>query len=139
MTKKDLKKITSGTLKELKFLLPVFFVASVAGVFIEQYLPDGAFELVVGENIFWAIPLAVIVGIIFPIPRYATYPIAFALFLKGVGYGIIFALISGEVIGESVVRDIIELKYLGWKFFVARFVFSVIFISLGGFAIEWIL
>ena len=139
MKKSILQKISKGTLKELKFLLPIFFAASIVGVLIEQYLPASTFDLVVGKNLVWAIPVAVLIGIVFPIPRYATYPIAFALFVKGVGYGIIFALISGEVIGESVVRDVIELKYLGWKFFVARFAFSVIFITLGGYAIEWIL
>ncbi len=131
-----IKKILLNTLKELKTLVPIFFLAVLLGEVIERYLPDAVFDSLLGRNLLIAIPLATIIGIIFPIPRYATYPIAFALFLKGSGYGVAFALISGEVIGESVVRDLLEVKYFGLKFFTTRFVLSTIFIIAGAFIIE---
>jgi len=133
------RKILRDSLKEMKFILPVFFLAVLIGALIELYLPDKFVTNLLGKNLWIAIPLATIVGVILPIPRYATYPIAFALMLKGASFGVIFALISGEVIGESIVRDIVEIKYFGFKFFSARMVLSIIFIIAGGFLIEVLL
>jgi len=139
MPTKAIQTITRNTLKELAIMLPVFFIAIIIGITIEMYLPKHLLETLTQKHIFIAIPLATLLGILLPIPRYATYPIAFALLVAGVGYGIIFALICGEVIGESIVRDIMEIKYLGGKFFALRFVLSFIFITLGGFTIEILL
>lgn len=133
---KKIREITTGSLKEMKFILPIFFVAVLIGVLIELYLPDKFITNLLGKNLWVAIPLATIAGVLFPIPRYATYPIAFALLLKGAGFGVIFALISGEVISESIIRDVVEIKYFGIKFFSARMVLSIIFIIAGGFLIE---
>ncbi|MBT5022616.1 hypothetical protein HOK51_03490 [Candidatus Woesearchaeota archaeon] len=133
---KHLKPIAINSLKSLKILLPIFFIAVLLGVLIEMYVPSSSVEFLLGKNLFIAIPLAAIIGILLPIPRYATYPIAFALFLKGAGVGVVFALIAGEVIGESIIRDFMEIKYLGWKFFTARFFITTIFIIIGGFLME---
>lgn len=135
-SKNKLIRILFGTTKELVFVLPVFFIAIVVGVLIEMFIPDRLFEQLVVQNIWLAIPLAAVVGVVLPIPRYATYPIAFALYVKGAGFGVVFALISGEVIVESIIRDIVEIRYFGWKFFTTRLVVSIFFITLGGYLIE---
>ena len=127
------------SLKEMRFILPVFFIAVVISVLIEIYIPDEIIAGLLGENLIIMIPLAAIIGVILPIPRYATYPIAFTLLTKGAGFGVVFALIAGEVICESVIRDILEIKYFGWKFFSTRLVLSIIFIIAGGFLIEALL
>ena len=134
-----INKIYKNSLKEMKFILPIFFVAVLAGILIEIYMPVELVNALLKENLFLAIPLAAVIGIILPIPRYATYPIAFALFEKGAGFGVVFALISGEVICESIARDIVEIKFLGIKFFSARLILSVIFVIAGGFLIEFLL
>ena len=129
-------KILKKSLDELKIILPIFFVATFFGALIEFYLPGSVVGDILSDYSLFAIPLAAIIGILLPIPRYATYPIAFALFMKGAGFGVIFALIGGEVICESIARDIMEIEYMGGKFFLYRMMISVIFISLGGFAME---
>ena len=139
ITSHKTRLITLGSLKELRTLLPIFLIAVFLSVLIEYYLPEAVFNSVLGENLIIVLPVATILGIIFPIPRYATYPIAFALMLKGAGYGVAFALISGEVIGESVVRDIVEIKYFGKRFFIWRFLISAILIICGAFLVEAIL
>jgi uncharacterized protein len=136
---KNIKTIIWKSLKELAFISPIFYIAIILAILIQMYVPEDLFNIILGRNIWLAIPVATLVGIILPIPRYATYPIAFALFMKGFGYGVVFALIGGEVIGESIARDIIEIKYLGWKFVTSRFFLSFIFITLGGFIIDIIL
>jgi uncharacterized membrane protein YraQ (UPF0718 family) len=132
-----IKTITKDSLKEMGIILPIFFVAVIISVLIEQFSSKDFIQTFLDKNIYLAIPLAAVLGIVLPIPRYATYPIAFALLLSGAGYGIIFALISGEVICESIARDFMEIKYLGWKFFSVRLILSLILIILGGFLIEF--
>ena len=123
----------------MKFILPVFFVAVFIGVLVELYIPESIVYALLGKNPLFAIPLAAIIGVILPIPRYATYPLAFALFSKGVGFGVIFALLAGEVICESILGDILEIKYFGIKFYSTRMVLSTVFIIIGGFLIEYLL
>ncbi len=137
--KKTGKEIFEKSIHELKFIIPIFFVAVLVGVVIEAYIPNSIVSELLNTNLFISIPFAAIIGILLPIPRYATYPIAFALFMKGAGVGVIFALIGGEVICESIARDVLEIKYLGGKFFLYRLLLSVFFISLGGFAMEAIM
>jgi len=134
-----IKTILLKSLKELAIISPIFYIAIIFAFLIQIYVPEDLFNLVLGKNIWIAIPIATLIGIVLPIPRYATYPIALALFMKGSGYGVAFGLIGGEVIGESIARDIIEIKYLGWRFVTTRFVLSFVFISIGGLIIDVIL
>ncbi len=133
------KAIATGSIKELGFILPIFFVAVFAGAIIEIYLPEGSLNILLGNSVWIAIPIAAFLGVVLPIPRYVTYPIAYALFLKGASFGVVFALIAGETISESVIRDIAEIKYFGIKFYSTRMILSVIFITLGGFLLEMFL
>ncbi|UCE43439.1 MAG: permease [Candidatus Bathyarchaeota archaeon] len=131
--------ILADSLKEMKTIVPAFFIATLIGVTLEFYLPSEIAFVVLGENPFLSIPLATVIGIILPIPRYATYPIAFSLFKKGASIGTIFALISGEVILGSPDRDIMELKYFGWKAFLTRLALCTAFVVLGGLVAEALL
>jgi uncharacterized membrane protein YraQ (UPF0718 family) len=130
------RTISKGSLKEMGIIVPIFYVAILLGVFMNTHISRSVMEGLATQHLIYAIPIAALLGILLPIPRYATYPIAFVLLTNGVGYGIIFALICGEVIGESIVRDVMEVKYLGLRFFLTRFVLSFVFISIGGFIIE---
>lgn len=136
---KKVREIFINSLKEMKLILPLFFIAVLTSVLIDIYVPNQIITNLLGKNLLFAIPLAAIIGVILPIPRYATYPIAFTLLMKGAGFGVIFALISGEVICESLVRDIVEIKYFGMKFFSVRLILSTLFITAGGFLIEVLL
>ena len=128
--------VLGDSLKEMKTIIPAFFIATLIGVTLEFYLPEEIAFVVLGQNPFLSIPLATIIGIILPIPRYATYPIALSLFVKGASIGTIFALISGEVILGSPDRDILEFKYFGWKAFLSRLVLSTVFVMAAGLVAE---
>jgi hypothetical protein len=131
--------ILRDSLKEMKTIIPAFFIATLIGVTLEFYLPEEIAFVVLGQNPFLSIPLATVIGIILPIPRYATYPIALSLFKKGASIGTIFALISGEVILGSPDRDILEFKYFGWKAFLSRLILSTAFVMAGGLVAEALL
>jgi len=136
---KKVREVLVRSMKEMIFIVPVFFLAVLVSVLIELYIPDQIISNLLGKNLLIAIPLAAVLGIILPISRYATYPIASVLLSKGAGFGVIFALISGEVICESVIRDLVEIKYFGIKFFSVRLILSTLFVIAGGFLIEFLL
>lgn len=133
------KEICMKSLNEMKTIFPAFFVATLASVLIEFFVPESIIYMVLGKNLFLSIVLATIFGIVLPIPRYATYPIALSLLHKGASIGAIFALISGEVIIGSPDRDVMEFKYFGWKSFVLRGVLCTIFVIIGSLIMEAIL
>lgn len=137
--KKSLKEISINSLKSMRFILPIFFVSVLLSVLIDQFIPDSIIQLFLGKNFWIAVPVAAILGAVLPIPRYATYPIAFTLFDKGASLGVIFALICGEVIIESIVRDVMEVKYFGWRFFTSRLFVSIVLITIGGYIVAVIL
>ncbi len=134
-----IRTILKDSSKELKSILPLFFIAIIISVLIEIYIPNSIISSLIGKNVYLAIPIAVLIGILLPIPRYATYPIAGTLLLKGAGFGVIFALVAGEVISESFPREYLSIKYFGIKFFSIRILISAIFITLGAFLIEVLL
>ena len=136
MNSTKVKVISINSLKEMKKIFPAFFIASLIGVMVELYVPEQIVFSVLGENPVISITLATVIGILLPIPRYATYPIAFSLLHKGASVGTVFALISGEVILGSPDRDVMEFKYFGWKPFVSRLVLCTVFVILGGLLAE---
>jgi len=137
--KKKVAYICIDSLKEMKTILPAFFIATLAGVTLEFYLPEEIVLTVLGKNPLLSIPLATVLGIILPIPRYATYPIALSLFHKGATIGTIFALRSGEVILGSIDRDVMELRYFGSKAYASRLILCTTFVIMGSLAVEVLL
>jgi len=137
--KKKVAYVLVDSLKEMKTIIPAFFIATLIGVTLEICLPIEITHAVLRESPFLSILLATIIGIVLPIPRYATYPIAFSLFQKGASIGVIFALISGEVIIGSPDRDVMEFKYFGWRAFISRLILCTAFVVVGGFVAEVLL
>lgn len=136
MKSTEVKVIIMNSLKDMKTIFPAFFIASLIGVMVELYVPEQIVFSVLGENPLISITLATVTGILLPIPRYATYPIALSLLHKGASIGTIFALIAGEVILGSPDRDVMEFKYFGWKPFISRLVLCTVFVILGGLLAE---
>ena len=134
-----IKEILINSSKDMRKIFPAFFVATIVSVMLEFFLPEDIVYIVLGENLFLSILLATVLGIILPIPRYATYPIAYFLLQKGASIGTIFALISGEVIIGSPDRDVMEFKYFGWKSFVLRGILCTVFVIIGSLVVEALL
>jgi len=139
MTSKKAREILLNSLQNIKSIFPLFFIGVVLSVLIEVYVPVVIVKNLLGSSFLITIPLATIIGIILPLPRYATYPIAFSLFNKGASLGVIFALISGEVIFGSIERDIMEFKFFGSKSFFIRLILCFLLVTAGGFWAEILL
>lgn len=131
--------VLKNTLSQLLFLTPLFYAAVVVGSIIELYVPAPLTHSLINSNPILAISLAACAGLILPIPRYATYPIALSLLATGASYGVILALISGEVVFESLARDALEIKLFGLKFFSLRAVVSLLLIIITGVITDLIL
>ena len=129
-------EIYVNSLEEMKHILPLFFLAILVSTVIDFYVSAEVVYSVLGENMLVAIPLAAIIGIVLPIPRYATYPIAFTLYLKGAPLSVVFALISGEVILGAPDRDVMEYKFFGARSYILRFALCTVFVILGGYLME---
>jgi len=136
---KKVKIVILNSLKAMKVILLAFFLANIASAFLEYFIPESIVYAILGENVFLSILIATIAGVLLPLPRYATYPLASALFKRGASIGAVSSLIWGEVILGSLDRDYLEIKYFGWRAFLARLLLVTFFVTLGGFAIEVLL
>ena len=125
-----------ATLRDALRILPLFFLAVLVSTAMELFIPRDWVFSILGQKPLVAIPLATIAGILLPIPRYATYPIALALYQKGATLGVLYALIAGEVILGSLERDIMEFRFFGGRSYVLRLVLCTVFVILTGFALE---
>jgi len=127
------------TLKDAVRLLPLFALAVLASTALELFVPRDWVYSILGQNPLLAIPLATIAGILLPIPRYATYPIALALYQKGATLAVVYALIAGEVILGALERDIMEFRFFGWRSYMLRLVLCTVFVILTGYALQVLL
>ena len=131
-----LKTLLVATLRDAGRILPLFALAVLVSTAMELFVPREWVYSILGQNLLVAIPLAAIAGILLPIPRYATYPIALALYQKGATLGVVYALIAGEVILGSLERDIMEFRFFGWRSYVLRMVLCTVFVILTAFVLE---
>jgi len=125
-----------GTLRDARRVLPLFTLAVLVSTAMELYVPRDWVYAILGHNPWTAIPLAAIAGILLPIPRYATYPIAIALYQKGATLSVVYALIAGEVILGSLDRDIMELRFFGWRSYGLRMGLCTLLVILSGYFLE---
>lgn len=118
-------------LQQLLFLSAVFFASILISNIVKYYIPSDILNAVLGKNLMVSIIVSSALGIILPLPAYGTYPIAHALYLKGAFISAASAMIWGEVIISDVASDIIEIKYFGKRFWLARLImlFSMIVLS----------
>jgi len=128
-----------ATLRDAGRILPLFALAVLVSTALELFVPRDWVFSILGQNLLLAIPLAAIAGILLPIPRYATYPIALALFQKGATLSVVYALIAGEVILGSLERDIMEFRFFGWRSYALRTLLCTVFVIVTAFALEVLL
>jgi len=121
------------TARDMAKLFPTFFAAVVFSTILKLYVPSDFVYNVLGKNMWTAVPLATVAGVILPIPRYATYPIALALMQKGAPLAVVYSLIAGEVILGSLERDIMELQFFGWKSYLLRMLLCTVFVIATGY------
>ncbi len=127
------------TLKDAARILPLFALSVLGSTALELFVPRDWVYSILGQNLLLAIPLATIAGILLPIPRYATYPIALALYQKGATLAVVYSLIAGEVILGSLERDIMEFRFFGGRSYLLRLVLCTAFVILTAYALQVLL
>ena len=120
----DIKK----SLKQLVFLSVIFFVSILISNIVKFYISDEILEAILGQRLVISVVLSTLLGIILPLPKFATYPLAFALYEKGAFISAACALIWGEIIISDIANDLIEIKYFGKKYWLIRMLVMVMLI-----------
>ena len=139
---KSKEKTVRAVKKALKIFitaLPIFVVAlMLTGLFYSPYImPEWWVRSILGsQSGFLGIWIGTLMGFPMPGPRYAIYPLAQVLLLKGAGYGTIGALICGQQIIDVPEGCFIEMKMLGARFFIVRTLISVAVVFIAGVIIE---
>lgn len=80
---------------DLRPLLVPMLIGIAIGAAVYGFVPDDQLAAFAGANIWWAVPLAAVIGIPLYIRLETMLPIGMALQTAGVGIGPIFALIIG--------------------------------------------
>lgn len=121
---------TAYYLKEMLIIMPVVFLLTAL---IDAWIPKNVIMKALGENSglkgsFTALAL----GSISAGPIYAAFPVAKTLLKKGASVGNIVVILSAwAVIKIPMLAN--EVKFLGAKFMIARWIFTVISIILMGY------
>lgn len=107
--KKDrYRHIARSTWKDFKQAAPYLFIGIAIGSFIYGFIPTELITKYAGENKWYAIPIAAVIGIPLYIRAETVIPLSAALVKKGMALGSVMALIIGSA-GASL-TEVILLK-----------------------------
>lgn len=103
------------------------FIGAGIGAFIYEFIPTDFLARFAGANVWWAVPVAAVLGIPMYIRTETMIPIASILIGKGVGYGTMIALIIGGA-GASI-PEVSLLNSIFKKKMVVAFVLCIFFVA----------
>lgn len=109
-------------------VLPYLLVGVIFGSVMHNAIPEETIAKYVGDNAFWAVPIAAIIGIPLYVNSTTILPIGVALAGAGIGFGPIIALIIGGT-GASV-PEIILLKKMFKPQLLIAFIVSVFMLAI---------
>lgn len=101
-------RIWKSTWNDFKQVLPYLLLGISIGALIYGFIPTDLIAQYAGENIWYAIPFAAVIGIPLYIRAEAVIPLSSALVKKGMALGSVMALIIGSA-GASL-TEVILLK-----------------------------
>ena len=101
-------RIWKSTWNDFKQVLPYLLLGISVGAVIYGFIPTDLIAQYAGENIWYAIPIAAVIGIPLYIRAEAVIPLSAALVKKGMALGSVMALIIGSA-GASL-TEVILLK-----------------------------
>jgi len=122
----------------VKGVSPYIIVGIAIGGLMHGFLPTGFFEQYINKGQWYAVPLAVIIGV----PMYSNaagvIPVVQVLVAKGVPLGTAIAFMMG-VIGLSLPEAMLLKKVMTWKLIVIYFGTIAFFMILSGYLFNIIL
>lgn len=117
-------RIWLSTWKDFKQVLPYLLLGITLGSFIYGFIPTDLIAKYAGEGMWYAIPVAAVIGIPLYIRAEAVIPLSAALVKKGMALGSVMALIIGSA-GASL-TEVILLKAIFKNQMIAAFLVVIL-------------
>ncbi|MCL1049637.1 permease [Shewanella abyssi] len=122
-------RVWRSTWKDFKQVLPYLMVGILLGSFIYGFMPTELIVKYAGEGMWYAIPIAAVIGIPLYIRAEAVIPLSSALVAKGMALGSVMALIIGSA-GASL-TEVILLKSIFKNQMIAAFLTVILGMAIG--------
>ncbi|WP_299142714.1 permease [uncultured Vibrio sp.] len=122
-------RIWFSTWKDFKQVFPYLMMGIAIGSFIYGFIPTDLIAEYAGEGMWYAIPVAAVIGIPLYIRAEAVIPLSAALVQKGMALGSLMALIIGSA-GASL-TEVILLKSIFKNQMIAAFLFVILSMAMG--------
>ncbi|WEM44721.1 permease (plasmid) [Photobacterium sp. DA100] len=122
-------RIWRSTWKDFKQVLPYLMLGILIGSFIYGFIPTDLIAKYAGEGMWYAIPVAAVIGIPLYIRAEAVIPLSAALVKKGMAMGSVMALIIGSA-GASL-TEVILLKSIFKNQMIAAFLTVILGMAIG--------
>ncbi|QFU24126.1 permease [Shewanella eurypsychrophilus] len=122
-------RIWRSTWKDFKQVFPYLMLGISVGAFIYGFIPTELIAKYAGEGMWYAIPVAAIIGIPLYIRAEAVIPLSAALVQKGMALGSVMALIIGSA-GASL-TEVILLKSIFKNQMIAAFLVVILGMAIG--------
>lgn len=131
ITKQDNRwiRVWRSTWKDFKQVLPYLILGISLGSLIYGFMPTELIAKYAGEGMWYAIPIAAIIGIPLYIRAEAVIPLSSALVAKGMALGSVMALIIGSA-GASL-TEVILLKSIFKNQMIAAFLAVILGMAIG--------
>lgn len=118
-------------------MLPYLLLGITLGSFIYGFMPTELIVKYAGDGLWYAIPVAAVIGIPLYIRAEAVIPLSAALVKKGMALGSVMALIIGSA-GASL-TEVILLKSIFKNQMIIAFVSVILTMAIGaGFMYQWL-
>lgn len=122
-------RVWRSTWKDFKQVLPYLMVGILLGSFIYGFMPTELIAKYAGDGMWYAIPIAAVIGIPLYIRAEAVIPLSSALVAKGMALGSVMALIIGSA-GASL-TEVILLKSIFKNQMIAAFLTVILGMAIG--------
>jgi len=122
-------RIWLSTWKDFKQIFPYLMMGVAIGSFIYGFIPTDFIAHYAGNGMWYAIPVAAVIGIPLYIRAEAVIPLSAALVQKGMALGSVMALIIGSA-GASL-TEVILLKSIFKNQMIAAFLFVILSMAMG--------
>lgn len=133
-----LPEIARDALGIVKSVLPYILIGIAIGAAMHGYIPEGFFEAYIGKDTWYAVPLAVILGV----PMYANasgiVPVIQVFVAKGIPIGTSLAFMMA-VVGLSIPEAMLLKKVMTLKLIAVFFGIVTVCIVFSGYLFNWIL
>jgi len=131
------KNISREAFDITKKIIPYLFIGIAVGAWIHGYVPEGYFEQFLTQNVWWTVPLSVVLAVPLYANASAVIPIIESLVTKGVPLGTALAFMMA-IVGLSLPEALILKRVMKIKLLLSFFGVVTLGIIVLGFVFNFI-